>query len=68
MLRCDKEVRCDTGTGNTVSFQSWVCSGMGMGARLPYLSNTIPFSTVLWVCQYWDFSQVSDHLTLLIYS
>jgi hypothetical protein len=54
--------------GNTVGFWSQVCLGTGMGARLPYLSNTIPFYMVLQVCWYWDFGQVSDHLTLLIYS
>ena len=37
------------GTSNTVCFRSWVCMGMGMGMGLPYLCNTVPFSTVLWV-------------------
>ena len=50
------------GTGNNVDIQSQVHLGMGMGSRLPYLHNTVPFSMVLWVCQYWD----SSHVTLLI--
>jgi hypothetical protein len=54
-------IRCDTGTGNTVSFRSRVCSGTGTGAGLLYPSNTVPFSTVLWVCRCRGFGQVSDH-------
>jgi hypothetical protein len=51
--------------GNTMTMWSQVRTGMGTGSRLPYPRNTVPFSTVLWVCADWDFGQVSDHLTLL---
>jgi hypothetical protein len=61
-------LRHDTGMGNTVIICSWVCSVMGAAQMLPYLGNTVPLSMVLWVCRYWDFGQVSDHLTLLIHS
>src|ERR1700730_7977946 len=53
-------LRSDMGTGNTVCFRSQVYRGMGTGMGLPYPGNTVPFSTVLWVSQYRDFSQVSD--------
>jgi hypothetical protein len=52
-------------------FWLWVCTGMGTGMGLPYLGNTVPFSTVLQVCAGLlvpGFGQVSDHLTLLITS
>jgi hypothetical protein len=50
-----------TGMGNTVCFCLWVCRGMGMA--LPYLCNTIPLPTGLWVL---TASHVADHMMLLI--
>jgi hypothetical protein len=43
-------LRSDTGTGKPVIMWSRVCSGTGMGSRLPYPGTTIPFSTVSRVC------------------
>ena len=40
----------DMGEGNTMDIQSQVCLGTVMGSGLPYPHNTVPFSTVLWVC------------------
>jgi hypothetical protein len=41
------------GTGNTVIMRSQVPSGMGMGSRLLYLSNTITrFHGVTGMCRY----------------
>jgi hypothetical protein len=49
----------DTGTGNTVTIWSWVCSGTGMGLGWSYPSNTVPVLTglqVLYTCQYISFA------------
>jgi hypothetical protein len=43
-------LRSDMGTGKPVIMWSWVRSGMGTGSGLLYLGNTVPFSTVSWVC------------------
>jgi hypothetical protein len=43
-------LRCDMGTGNTVTIWSRVCSGMGMGLALPNPCDTIPVPMVLRVC------------------
>lgn len=42
-------LRHDMGMGKPVIIWLWVCMVMGMGWKLPYLGNTIPISTVLWV-------------------
>jgi hypothetical protein len=41
------QVRSDTGTGNTVCFQSRVRTGTGTGMGLPYPCNTVPVTVGL---------------------
>ena len=52
--------------GNTMCIWKQVCSGIGTGARLLYMSNTVSFSMVLWVSQYQSNGHMFHHMTLLI--
>jgi hypothetical protein len=42
-------LRRDSGTGNTVCFRLWVCTGTGMGLDFCTRGKTVPVLTVLWV-------------------
>src|ERR1700733_8468203 len=60
----------DTGTGNTLTIRSRVCTGTGTGLSLPNPHNTVPVSTVSWVFRLptfrsgeWSYDLV-DSLTL----
>jgi hypothetical protein len=59
MVLCRLQIGSDTGTGNTVTIWSRVCSGTGTGLGWSCPSNTIPVLTglrVLYTCQYISFA------------
>jgi hypothetical protein len=62
----DTSLRHDSGTGNTVCFRLWVCSGTGTGLDFHTRGKTVPMPTVLRVSRYRSDGHMFYQMTLLI--